>query len=246
MVDDSPAELEEVRLAFPELATEAYPAREDEVPALLSRLRDRVGTDAVREEDRLRLSSLRAAAVVRAETADSVEAAETFLREAQAEMSVADVRADPDPRALELVNKTNQFNLNGRRFTEAEWRREIDGPGRFLWLVSYRDRYGPLGKIAVLSGGGEGHAVRVSTWVMSCRAFPRRIEYRCLELLFDRLGVDEVRLDFVPTERNEAFRDFLDHLGLSTQPGEQVLSRARFAPRVPALYHRVEERNLGD
>ena len=52
-----------------------------------------------------------------------------------------------DSRALDLVNKTNQFNLKiGRRRLEAEWRSRMQDPRSFLMTVSYRDRFGPSGK----------------------------------------------------------------------------------------------------
>ena len=50
------------------------------------------------------------------------------------------------------MNKTNQFNLNGVRYTEAEWKSLSRRPGAFLATVSYEDRFGPLGRIAVLGG----------------------------------------------------------------------------------------------
>ena len=53
---------------------------------------------------------------------------------------------------LELVNKTNQFNLNGRRYTEADWRKLLARPGALLVAVSYEDKFGPLGTIAVVAG----------------------------------------------------------------------------------------------
>ena len=89
-----------------------------------------------------------------------------------------------DPRALELVNKTNQFNLNGKRYTEASWRDYLLHPESFLLLASYKDKFGPLGKIAVIAGRQNGTKLSVDAWVMSCRAFSRRIEYACLEELF--------------------------------------------------------------
>ena len=50
------------------------------------------------------------------------------------------------------MNKTNQFNLNGRRFQEAEWQNWLNAPDTVLVTASYRDKYGPLGKIAVIAG----------------------------------------------------------------------------------------------
>ena len=58
-------------------------------------------------------------------------------------------RGPDDRRAFELVNKTNQFNLNGRRFQPADWAAALARPGAWLAVVSYQDRFGALGKIAV-------------------------------------------------------------------------------------------------
>jgi predicted enzyme involved in methoxymalonyl-ACP biosynthesis len=75
---------------------------------------------------------------------------------------------------------------------------------------------------------------------MSCRAFSRRIEDRCLEILFDRFGVDEIRLQFEPTPKNgptgEAFERYLQ----AKPAGEFKLPRALFSERTPQLYQRVQ------
>jgi len=105
---------------------------------------------------------------------------------------------------LELVNKTNQFNLNGRRYTEVEWRKQLEQPCGFAMAVSYEDKFGPLGKIAVLCGRHQDNVVHLDTWVMSCRAFSRRIEDRCLEILFEKFGVDdEILFQFERTSKNQ-------------------------------------------
>jgi FkbH-like protein len=145
-----------------------------------------------------------------------------------------------DARVLELVNKTNQFNLNGRRHTEAQWRQQLDEAGAFCVAVSYQDKFGPMGKIAVLCGRREDGVVHLGAWVMSCRAFSRRIEDRCLEILFEKFGVEELRFQFEPTAKNkptsEVFERYLD----SKPEGSFALSRARFAEKAPRLYHRVQ------
>ena len=53
---------------------------------------------------------------------------------------------------------------------------------------------------------------------MSCRAFSRRIEFRCLEELFAKFDVDEIELDYVGTERNSPLREFLGEI-LIEAPG---------------------------
>ena len=91
-----------------------------------------------------------------------------FLAEAQARVKIGTAKEPLDPRGIELLNKTNQFNLNGRRVTEGAWRSHLREADTFLLIVSYRDKYGPLGKIAVLSGRCTDAAIRVEHWVMSC------------------------------------------------------------------------------
>jgi predicted enzyme involved in methoxymalonyl-ACP biosynthesis len=73
------------------------------------------------------------------------------------------------------MNKTNQFNLNGKRYTEGSWLRYLKQLDTILMVASYKDKFGPLGKIAVLSGRVSASGFVIEAWVMSCRAFAWRI-----------------------------------------------------------------------
>ncbi len=237
-IDDSPLELEEVRAAHPGITTIPFPkGRDQDVYTLLGRLRDLFGKPAVGDEDRLRLDSLR-------RSADFAEAAAgddgEFLRGVEAELVIEACDA-PATRELELINKTNQFNLNGRRFTEAEWREHLGRPDGVLYSFSYKDKFGPLGKIAVVGGRLDGDTLHIDVWVMSCRAFSRRIEHACLEYLYETLGVGRISFDYLPTPRNGPTRDLFAALtGGTPEPG-LALDRASFAERRPSLYHRIKE-----
>jgi FkbH-like protein len=192
----------------------------------------------VREEDALRLNSLRVASEM-PETEGAADQ-DRFLEGVEAEIVLDTDSEPPDPRALELVNKTNQFNLNGRRHSEAEWLASLRQPDAFYYLVSYRDRFGPLGKVAVLSGRREGTTLLVQTWVLSCRAFSRRIEHACLALLLEDFDVEEIAFAFEATPRNSPLQEFFTSL-LGTPPAGRVrLSRECFEKNCPPLYHRVK------
>jgi FkbH-like protein len=239
-VDDSPLELAEVQAAHPEIEAVPFPKDQDQaVYDLVARLRDLFGKPAVREEDRLRLATLRSAAEA-AQAASGREAdRDDLLRGLGAEIVVARDREPPDPRALELVNKTNQFNLNGRRWTEGEWQAYSREPGAFVYVVAYKDRFGPLGKVAVLCGRHEADALHVAAFVLSCRAFSRRIEHQCLRLLFDEFAALSIVLDFRATARNGPMREFLAELLPGPPDGEVALSKAQFLDKCPPLYHHV-------
>jgi FkbH-like protein len=238
-VDDSAMELAEVAAAHPEMACLQFPENDaNAAHALLGKLRDLFGKESISREDSLRIESIRQGAEFAA-VSEGRTAPEAFLSAAEARIEF-DFRAAPeDKRRLELVNKTNQFNLNGLRWTEADWRREIARPGKVVCSIAYEDRFGPLGTIAVLLGTREGSALDLECWVMSCRAFARRIEHQTLLQLFDRYGVDEIRVAYTPTPRNGPVGEFCAAILGESPESRFVLTRERFEAVCPPLYHQV-------
>ena len=229
-VDDNPLELERVRAAFP--AMECLAFRKDDAGFLIE-LRDRFGKRVIREEDTLRVASLRAGEAVRQAAADSGNL-DPLLAGAKAKVTFRWQKQPPDPRALDLINKTNQFNLNGARFTDGDWHAYLSEPGTHLVVVDYEDRFAKLGKIAVLAGREQRGTFEVQVWVMSCRAFSRRIEHQCLKLLLSRW--DQLRFRYEQTERNGPVQDFLGEM----VPDYLTIERAEFDRRCPALFHQTE------
>lgn len=237
-VDDSPLELAEVKAAFPAIECLQFPRNDPGAAiALLHRLRDLFGRDRVSDEDRLRAQSIRNSGQFSAEIAGAGDNAQDFLASLDAHITI---ELDPDPsdaRILELVNKTNQFNLNGNRFLDAEWHALAARHGSWLAVVSYRDKFGPLGKIAVMQGILVAGELTVESWVMSCRAFARQIEFRCLEFLFSHFDTPAVHFAFAETARNGPLRDFLANLCVSHSGSQSSLTREQFARACPRLYH---------
>ena len=240
-VDDSPMELAEVAAAHPGIECIPFPADDSAAGyPLLRRLRDLFGKPRLAGEDAIRLESIRQGAAFQ-NVAHEGASAEAFLRQAEATITLDFDPTSSDPRTLELVNKTNQFNLNGVRYTEAEWSGRLARPGALLLAASYRDKFGPLGKIAVIEGQQESGTLRIGTWVMSCRAFARRIEHQCLKALFERSGAGKMVFDFVPTAKNGPLREFLESMVGAIVDGPVELARARFEAACPPLYHGIEE-----
>ena len=239
-VDDSPAEVAEVAAAHPGLECLQFPTQDwNAAYRLLEHLRDRFGKSQLLEEDMLRAQSLRdnANAIVSSEVASY----ERFLEEAKPELRVEYGGTAPDARALELINKTNQFNLNGKRHTYSSLCRLLQTDGSFLMKASYKDKYGPLGNIAVVCGSCRSNTMHIETWVMSCRAFSRRIEHWCLQELFEHFGAHQVTFDYQMTERNSPLREFLaDLLSEPPSPGCK-LSLADFQARCPRISQMLPE-----
>jgi FkbH-like protein len=241
-IDDSALELAEVRNSHPTLNCHQFlPKDPNQVAALVSELVDLFGKPSDSEEDRLRRTSIRASAEFRG-LKSGAESLEEVLAGAGGVLTIHPLTDPPDPRALELINKTNQFNLNGRRLSEAEWLQSLHDAGRFAWLASYTDRFGSLGKICVIAGrlAGEGSEVRVDTWVLSCRAFARRIEFAILEALVKRCGARRIHFDFRPTDRNGPVREMLQLLQPEPASGPVAVDATGLAAPGFRHYMRVE------
>lgn len=245
VLDDSPMELAEIRSVHPDAVCHLFPTRDDQaVYELMEHLREEFGKDRIAREDGFRLETLRRADLLGtgngAGAGPQVGTPDDFLEQAGAELTVDFAKLPPDPRAFELVSKTNQFNLNGRGPSEGAWNAFLKDPETFLLLVDYRDKFGPLGTIAVVGGRAEGRTLQVNTWVMSCRAFSRRVEHATLAVLFETFDASSIAFDFQATPKNGPIREFFAGM-LGHQPESGLtITREAFEAGCPALHHRIE------
>ena len=225
----------EVAAGVPGIQCRQFPTGDAEgILQLIGEMRDLFGKTTVTLEDQLRVSSLRNnGATVTSVATDPEE----FLRHAEAEITLE--WNIPDDRCFELINKTNQFNLNGQRLDEAAWRRRLADPQAFLLAVRYGDKYAPLGKVSVLAGRWQNGIPLIDIWVLSCRAFSRRIEHQVLQACFERFDCDQLFFDFLPTERNATLCELLTDFCGAEPNGPVILTRSKFKSHCPSLYAKV-------
>ena len=121
-IDDSPMEVAEVHAAFPEMECIVFPkGNYQAIWELLKRLRDSFGKGTVSSEDMIRLNSIRTASTLRSSAPREGFGAGEFLLKVRGVITFSLGTDTSDNRAFELINKTNQFNLNGKRFSESDW-----------------------------------------------------------------------------------------------------------------------------
>ena len=118
---------------------------------------------------------------------------------------------------LQLVNKTNQFNLNGIRRTPAEIKRLAEDTDSLLLVGEFKDDLTNYGLTTVIGGRFEGPSLKVEIWVMSCRTFDRYLEHAMLLALQREVAAKFIKsfsLDFKRTARNDYFVTTGAKLGL--------------------------------
>ncbi|MEZ5512885.1 MAG: HAD-IIIC family phosphatase [Steroidobacteraceae bacterium] len=243
-VDDSEYELAEVKAAYPQIECVQFPTRDpDAVVDTLWDLRRMFGRQHLSAEDALRSSSIRQAAKFEL-ARDQSGSGGGFLANVDALIEFDFRPAATDKRSLELVNKTNQFNLNGTRLTESDWRQMHARTNAWSVVVSYTDRFGPLGKVAVLAGVASDGNIRIETWVLSCRAFSRQIEQQCLRALFMEFpDIHTASLSYGKTPRNGPIKAFLDSLGIALDGSDPMIFRDKVEDLTRSLPHRVNIRS---
>jgi FkbH-like protein len=206
-VDDNPVELAEVAQHLPSVHCVLFPDSERGLPALLEQLTGLFARTTITTEDRERtaLYQRRLQSLVPSEASGADIGA--FLRELNMTLEIHDRSQGDRTRAVQLINKTNQFNINGLRITDEEVAARLASGDR-LYTATLTDRAGSHGEVLAALIDAQG---LLQALVMSCRVFQRRVEFAFLSWLADQpAGLKG--LAYQATERNEPVRRLLEDL----------------------------------
>ena len=217
-LDDNPTERAWVRSQLPEVMV---PEIGNDAARYLGLLQRHHAFDALAlsEEDRLRAADY-AANARRSELLKSAGNLEEFIANLQMSATVAPVDELNLPRAAQLVNKSNQFNLTTRRYTEEQLRAESARPDRVVRTFKLRDRFADNGLIGVMIAQVEAaeSTLTIDTWLMSCRVLGRRVEEFMVGVMMqaalDR-GLTRVVGRYLPTAKNGLVREVYPRLGFT-------------------------------
>lgn len=138
-------------------------------------------------------------------------------------------------RLTQLTQKTNQFNLTTRRYTEEQLGGMLASPHWLTASFSLADAFGDSGIVGLaLIRRPRQEVAEIDTFLMSCRVIGRTAESAFLEALLDRLradGVATVIADYLPTPKNRPVEDFLpNHRFAPRDDGRFVRALAEHPP----------------
>lgn len=121
-------------------------------------------------------------------------------------------------RIAQLTNKSNQFNLTTKRFTQAEME-AVMADDRYIRLYGkLEDKYGDNGVITVVLGRKEDTVLHIELWLMSCRVLKRDMELAMLDSLVEQAkkqGIKTLRGYYFKTPKNNMVREFYGALGFT-------------------------------
>jgi FkbH-like protein len=219
-LDDNPAERAQMRAALPMVAIPELPNDPLWYPWLLASA-GYFEAVTFSEEDRLRVVSY-ASDASRAEVMAKTRDLGEYLSSLQMTLDSRAFDLEGRQRIVQLINKSNQFNLTTRRYTEAEVAEAEADPAVFTLQSRLTDRFGDLGMIGVVIGRPSTHlgepAWTMDTWLMSCRVLGRKVEPRMLDEVVQaarKQGIRWVVGIYKPTLKNGMVARHYDGIGFA-------------------------------
>jgi FkbH-like protein len=205
-IDDNPAERTLIRQSIPGVHVPEWPQEPSQYrAALLDLAAEHFGRVSITSEDRERTALYRAERE-RAGMAASAGSLTGYYRSLEMQARIGRADSFSIPRIAQLTQKTNQFNLTTRRYTEADIRAFSRQPDAVVLWLQLRDRFSDQGIVGVLILKREnGDAWRTDTFLLSCRVIGRGVENAFLgyagQILLDR-GAGYLTGEYLPTQKN--------------------------------------------
>lgn len=213
-VDDSAQECALIREHLPQVTVLQIPENMAAIPEFLTKggLFDGIANTA---EDRQRTQMYQQEAQRRQERGRSRDLT-AFLKSLKTNVRIAKAGEDELARVAQLTQKTNQFNLTTRRYSEAEIRKYSASRDAVVFVMSVSDRFGDMGLTGVLIACRTGSTGTVDTLLLSCRCLGRQLEFafvdQCLRRLEEEWNLEAWYASYVPTRKNTQVADFWDRM----------------------------------
>jgi len=218
-VDDNPIERARVRQSLPMVSVPELP---DDAAHYVRCLADAGYFEAVAftADDRSRAEQY-AANAEREALLGSAESMDDFLRGLDMTAVYGPFTAVDHARAVQLINKTNQFNTTTRRYAGEEVARIMEDPDSVTLQFRLLDRLGDNGLISTMilrPTPAENDVLEIENWVMSCRVFGRELEFEAMNVAVEAArarGARALVAEYIPTPKNDVISKLYPSLGFT-------------------------------
>ncbi|MCH5274575.1 MAG: HAD family hydrolase [Lachnospiraceae bacterium] len=216
-VDDNPAEREIVRTQLPGTAVP-----EMESPEQFIRILDRSGffeVTALSEDDKQR-GEMYKANLERKKQQESFGNYEEYLESLQMVGHIKAFEPLYMARIAQLTNKSNQFNLTTKRYTQAQIEQTAADPAYITLYGKLEDKFGDNGVVSVVIGRREDDTLHIELWLMSCRVLKRDMEFAMMDVLVHKClqeGIKKIKGYYYPTAKNKMVENFYDLQGFTLE-----------------------------
>lgn len=239
-LDDNPVEREQMKAECPEVAVIYFPKDSAQLPAVVAKAYDDFFfTLEVTSEDTKKTSMYRSETKRKAEMHNAVSM-EDFLKRLKMTMTIHFMKPEEEKRVVQLINKTNQFNVTTKRYSQEEVHALAMGKDSDILTVHMADKYGDQGLVAVLIIKYAGKVAEIDTFLMSCRVMGRKVEFEMMariKSLLKQKGITTVKASYIKTLKNAPVVDLFEKLGFEEVTGiiKNISDRKDYTATVDSL-----------
>ncbi len=212
-IDDNPSERELIHQVLPMVTLPEFPAQPYELPIFCKELIEQhFRVYSITEEDRKKSEQYKANAL-RTRSQRTFTDMESFLESLDIHIRIERANEFNIPRIAQMTQKTNQFNLTTRRYTESDIHSRLEEDWD-IYCMSVSDRFGDNGITGCLLMNGN----EIDSLLLSCRILGKGIEFVFLNTVLAGLrdkGIQSVKAEYIPTAKNAQVADFYDRCGFT-------------------------------
>lgn len=226
-VDDSPFEVNFIQAQLPEITVLHVPKRLYKYPQML---RDNVGLFynlSFTAEDEMKIDMYNQQMkreMVKKEFTDI----EDYLASLDLKLTIFQDEESIIPRMAQMSQKTNQFNLTTKRYTEGDIKNFIEIDSATILAFSVSDKFGDGGitGLCIVNLDQQNQLAEIDTFLMSCRIIGRKIEFAFMDYLIDLLkmtNIKTVNAKYIQTQKNEQVKTFYDNCSFELVESENLI-----------------------
>ena len=212
-IDDNPAEREIVRQQLPEVSVPEI----SNVENYIKEIEGNGYFELIKlSEDDLNRNQMYKANVERMQQSVKFTDYKEYLRSLEMVATVKPFSVDDLSRIVQLVNKTNQFNLTTKRYTQTEIEQFMASENYITLSARLTDKFGDNGMVGLFVGRIEEDVLHVDLCLMSCRVLKRDLEKAMLDVVIKACqskDIKEIRGYYYPTAKNGLVKDFYSECG---------------------------------
>ena len=216
--DDDKINRERIKQEFPEVLTVDLSDDPSQFSPILKELNDFHVLQRT-DEDKKR-GEIYSQQRERSKFEKSISNIDDFLKNLDIQVNIKKSNDFLIPRISQLTLKTNQFNLTTKRYQEEEIRTLSNNKKFSVGCAQVLDKFGDNGITGVFIIDKNEKFWIIDTFLLSCRIMGRGVENAILsQILKDAKanGVDEVKANFIPTQKNKPAENFLSDYGFEKQ-----------------------------
>jgi len=222
-LDDSDYECEAIRSELPEVLVFQVPNKISDYPKLLNKISAYFPLDN-NLPDKTQEYKLRALAK---EEAGKHLTHEDYLRSLQTKVVIRKNEREKIARIAELTQKTNQFNLTTKRYSENDITDFMNSGNSCVYSFHVSDKFGDSGLVGVCIVKKIGEIAIVDTFLLSCRVIGRGVEFAAWEhIIRDTYKFAQViQAEYIATSKNALVSNFFEDLGLNDTEKSELGSK---------------------